>query len=813
MHVLTVADSLIFLRGQGRFMRQAGFDVTAVSSPGPEQAVFADHDQARVLSLDMPRRITVGHDLLAVARLAALVLRERPAVVDAHTPKGGLLGMLAAWLARVPARVYHMRGLPAETATGLRRTILIATERVSCALAHRVVAVSPSLRARALALGLCRPDKITVLGEGGGDGIDARGDFAPDPADAGRRADLRTRLGIGADAPVVGFVGRLVRDKGVVELEAAWRTVRAAVPAAHLVVAGAPEPGDPVPASTLRALAEDPRVHLLGHVASTRGLYPAFDLLALPTYREGFPVVLLEAAALALPVVATRVTGCVDAVRDGETGRLVPPGDAAALAAAIVAYVRDPALAAAHGRAGRARVLRAFDRDRLSAELLALYETLLAGARRRAGWRGKRLADVLLVLATAPMWVPLALVVAALVRARIGRPVLFRQARPGLDGRTFELVKFRTMTGACDAAGRLLPDADRLTRFGRFLRSTSLDELPELWNVLRGDMSLVGPRPLLPQYLARYSARHRRRHDVRPGLTGLAQVSGRNALSWPAKFDLDVEYVERASPWLDARILLATVRSVLRRDGVAAAGPRPRTSSSGTTATCRADGRRRSRSAPVPPGRAGAEHPGRHPDRGAVRRERGDDRGAGADDGPGADRQVGRDHRADAELAPFAHPHGAGEARPGCEVRVRAHVAVVAHRRLDVQVNVGPEAHVARDRGVRRDDHAGPRGNVSRHRGARVHQRHGAPAGPVQHGRQSRLRRGRPDAEHVPDVTAPGREKPVGGAEDGKIPDRAPRPRRVVVDEADDAVAGTVERGRLGDGEHLAGVPAGADDD
>lgn len=572
MHVLTVADSLVFLRGQGRFMRDAGFDVLAVSSPGPEQRTFAERDGARVISLEMPRRITVLRDIVAVARLAALMRRERPAVVDAHTPKGGLLGMVAAGLARVPVRVYHLRGLPLETATGARRILLAAAERVSCALAHRVVAVSDSLRERALELGLCAPGKITVLGEGGGDGIDAEGEFAPVAADVRRRADLRARLGIAAGAPVVGFVGRLVRDKGVGELTAAWRDVSAEWPDAHLVVAGAPEPRDPVPAETLRELAAAPRAHLLGHVESPREVYPAFDVLALPSYREGFPVVLLEAAALALPIVTTRVTGCVDAVRDGETGRLVPAGDPPALAAALGEYLRDPLRRAAHGRAGRERVVRAFDRDRLSAELLGLYRELVAGQARPAGWRGKRVADVLLVVAAAPLWVPLTGVVAALVRARLGGPVLFRQERPGFGGRPFRLLKFRTMTDARDAHGLPLPDAARMTPFGRWLRSTSLDELPELWNVLRGDMSLVGPRPLLPRYLGRYSARHRLRHAARPGLTGLAQVSGRNALTWPAKFDLDVEYVHRMSPWLDARILWRTVRSVIRRDGVAADG-------------------------------------------------------------------------------------------------------------------------------------------------------------------------------------------------------------------------------------------------
>jgi lipopolysaccharide/colanic/teichoic acid biosynthesis glycosyltransferase len=187
-------------------------------------------------------------------------------------------------------------------------------------------------------------------------------------------------------------------------------------------------------------------------------------------------------------------------------------------------------------------------------------------------YRGKRLLDVLLVLMTAPIWVPLLAVIALLVRLKLGSPVFFSQERPGRETRPFRLVKFRTMTNARDTSGASLPDAERLTRFGRVLRSTSLDELPELWTVLRGDMSLVGPRPLLTRYLPRYSDHHRRRHDVRPGITGLAQVSGRNAIGWSEKLDLDVQYVERCSLALDARILWRTLRSVLRREGITAEG-------------------------------------------------------------------------------------------------------------------------------------------------------------------------------------------------------------------------------------------------
>ncbi|WP_193609693.1 sugar transferase [Nocardioides lijunqiniae] len=183
--------------------------------------------------------------------------------------------------------------------------------------------------------------------------------------------------------------------------------------------------------------------------------------------------------------------------------------------------------------------------------------------------RLKRAIDLMTAGFLGILTAPLQLAIAALIRMRLGSPVLFRQERPGKDERIFELVKFRTMLAPDEARG-LVDDADRMTRLGAVLRSTSLDELPTLWNVAKGDMSLVGPRPLLVRYLDRYSPEQRRRHDVRPGITGLAQVNGRNSLTWEQKFKYDIEYVHNRSFSLDARILLMTVLRVVRRHGISA---------------------------------------------------------------------------------------------------------------------------------------------------------------------------------------------------------------------------------------------------
>ncbi len=184
----------------------------------------------------------------------------------------------------------------------------------------------------------------------------------------------------------------------------------------------------------------------------------------------------------------------------------------------------------------------------------------------------KRLFDLVLVVLMAPLWIPALLVIAAVVWWKLGTPVFFLQARPGMHGEPFTLVKFRSMTDARDGSGALLPDVKRLPNFGRWLRATSFDELPELWNVLKGDMSLVGPRPLLMEYLRLYTPEQARRHSVRPGITGLAQVSGRNAIDWDTRLGLDVAYVDQQSLWLDLKILWQTLASVSQRRGISAEG-------------------------------------------------------------------------------------------------------------------------------------------------------------------------------------------------------------------------------------------------
>ena len=194
----------------------------------------------------------------------------------------------------------------------------------------------------------------------------------------------------------------------------------------------------------------------------------------------------------------------------------------------------------------------------------------------------KRLLDIIIASIALILLSPLYFYVAHKVKKNLGSPVLFRQVRPGLHGKPFEMIKFRSMKDAVDAQGNLLPDSERLTPFGKMLRSSSLDEMPELWNVIKGDMSIVGPRPLLMEYLPLYNAEQAKRHRVRPGMTGHAQVNGRNAISWEEKFKLDTWYVENQSVWLDFKIMLKTVKKVLAKDDINEAGEATMTKFTGT---------------------------------------------------------------------------------------------------------------------------------------------------------------------------------------------------------------------------------------
>ena len=372
--VPTTAD--VLLRGQLGYLSDHGFDVTVISSPGPELELVAQRERVRTIAVPMARDIDIGADAISLARVTRTLAGLRPDIVNASTSKAGLLGMIAAATLRVPVRVYLLRGLRLETERGAKRAILGVAERVAVRCAHEVVCVSESLRSRFVESGFAPADRCRVLGAGSSNGFELER-FAPTEARRAEARRLRGELGIPADAPVIGFIGRPVLDKGIRELLQAFERVRERHPAARLVLVGAGFAGDHADAGIQKRLHAMPQVVVVGRVAEPAPYYAMMDVLAFPSYREGFPNAVMEAAATGVPTVGARVTGVVDAIRDGTSGLLVEPREASGLAEAIARYVADPSLRARHGAAARARVAAELTRERVWGHWLDEYRRLL----------------------------------------------------------------------------------------------------------------------------------------------------------------------------------------------------------------------------------------------------------------------------------------------------------------------------------------------------------------------------------------------------------------------------------------------------
>jgi glycosyltransferase involved in cell wall biosynthesis len=365
----------MLLEGQPKFLREAGFAVSIVSSPGTRFAVNEGEHLSK-FAVPMVREIGGFSDLVSLLRLWRLIRRHKPTITNVSTPKAGLLGGIASWLNRVPCRVYSLWGLRCETAKGPKRRLLILAERIACRCAHRVICVSESLRERVVALGIVDRHRTVVLASGSSHGVDPDR-FAPTAGHVSQGATLRNHLGIPAVSPVIGFVGRLTRDKGLPELIEAYQHLRRTHPTLHLLLVGGFEDGDPVPDNVREVIQRDSQIIHTGIVSDTVPYYHAIDILALPTHREGFPNVVLEAHAAGKPVVATRATGAVDAIIDGVTGVLVPVGDSQKLADSMGMLLRDKDLATAMGHRGRERVEREFRQERIWAAIAQEYVRLL----------------------------------------------------------------------------------------------------------------------------------------------------------------------------------------------------------------------------------------------------------------------------------------------------------------------------------------------------------------------------------------------------------------------------------------------------
>lgn len=358
-------------------MKERGFQVYGISSSGEYLPKIIKRENIPIYGVDMPRKISPFTDLKTLFKIYKLVRQINPDIVHTHTPKGGLLGVLAAKMAQVPVIIFCMRGLRSVTFKGYKRKLLELSEKVTCTLADRIISVSFGMRDLAVDTQLCRADKIRVLASGSGQGVDAINRFNPKNFPTHHRRDMRLNCHIPEDAMVLGYVGRIVRDKGIIELAEAWQTLRLEFPSLYLLLVGFEEPEDPVPAEVMHNLRTDTRVIFAGGVSNVAPFYTIMDILILPTHREGFPNTPLEAAAMEVPVISTKIEGCKEAVADGDTGLLVPSKNSQELVKAARYLLSQPEVRKRMGESGRERALRDFRPEKIIEEIYENYLDLL----------------------------------------------------------------------------------------------------------------------------------------------------------------------------------------------------------------------------------------------------------------------------------------------------------------------------------------------------------------------------------------------------------------------------------------------------
>ncbi len=564
-------DTLV--SGQPRFL-SGEFEVHIVTSEDSERIDRIEKkERVEVHTVALTREITPLKDLKALFALYRLFRRLEADCVYTFTPKAGLLGTIAAFFAGVPTRIHNVVGMPLMEAKGLKRVILEVSEKTSYFFSTSLYCNSFGLREyMAEKLGV---EDVEVVWNGSIDGVDTS--RFEDTFSAEEKAGIRESLGFGEDDFVMVFVGRIVVDKGLRELLGAFERLESRYENLRLLIVGDFEKGeDPFHLDLKNRIEAAEGIVLTGFVSDVRSYLAISDLFVLPSYREGLPNSLLEAGSMGLPLLASDINGCNEVVIPFENGLLCKKKSVDSLADAIERFLRDKSLYDKVAGRVRSTIMERYDqrvfREKFKKRLLEEIKSGLGSRRGLYPRLIKPSMDRIVAFVMLVTLSPLMLVTAAVLYVFVNRNVMFTQKRPGKNEKPFTLYKFRTMSDERDENGELLPDEERLGSVGRIVRSLSLDELPQLYNVLKGDMSLIGPRPLLMEYLELYDERQRRRHAVKPGITGWAQVNGRNALSWEERFEYDLWYVENLSFGLDMKIVWMTLLKVLKREGVSQKG-------------------------------------------------------------------------------------------------------------------------------------------------------------------------------------------------------------------------------------------------
>ena len=591
----TVPLSLnVLLKGQLAFLSKH-YKVLAVSGTGNDLDEVAQREQVVTIPVEMERKISPMKDLISLWNLYWLFRKEKPAIVHSITPKAGLLSMTAAYFARVPVRVHTFTGLIFPTRTGLMQRVLIAMDRLLCFFATNIYPEGQGVRKDLIRYKITQKP-LSILANGNVNGIDTAY-FNSENFTTVENQSLRISLGINPNDFVFVFVGRLVGDKGINELVAAFKKMQSeqwederllqasSAPAglntksssSKLLLVGPLETElDPLEAVTLKEISENPGIVSVGFQPDVRPYLAISNCLAFPSYREGFPNVVMQAGAMGLPSIVSDINGCNEIILEGKNGTIIPVKDSGSLYRAMESVRTEKNLFNQLRQNARSMIVSRYQKDLVWDAILAEYRKLSVSLPIEETTLQPQLYPSFLkrsfdligaaggLLVLSPIFL---LVTLGLSYANKGNPFFF-QVRPGRNGKNFSIVKFKTMNDQTDQAGNLLSDDARLTKLGSLVRRTSLDELPQLINVLKGEMSLIGPRPLLPEYLPLYNEVQRRRHNVTPGITGWAQVNGRNAISWRKKFEYDVWYVDNISFLLDLKILFITLKKVLVQEGV-----------------------------------------------------------------------------------------------------------------------------------------------------------------------------------------------------------------------------------------------------
>ena len=535
-----------------------------------------------VHAITIERRISPISNLKSLWHLYRLIKKEQYDIVHVHTPVAAVLGRVAAWAARVPIIIYTAHGFYFhENMSRWVRGLIVWLEKLLCYITHLVFTQSREDAATAVKEGICPEEKVIYIGNG----VDtARFTIKPDSNGA------RESLGLCKEDKVIGFVGRLVAEKGILELIKAMGSVVKTLPNAKLLIVGDTlgSDRDRNAKQAIAMVVDQDRlassVLFAGFMEDIPKVMESIDVFVLPSYREGMPRTIIEAMASGKPVIATNIRGCREEVVPGSTGLLVPLKDPAALAEAIISLLINPELAYQMGVEGRQRACELFDErivlDKQSKTYAEIVQkklvpetlSLKISTIKRTELGLKRALDITISSVSLIVLCLPFIIISALIKLDSTGPVFFRQERIGKGNKPFRIWKFRTMVDGAVYIGlglNIVSDDSRITRIGKLLRNWGLDELPQIINVLTGEMSLVGPRPTLRYQVEQYNDFQRQRLLFKPGITSLAVVNGRNMLSWKERIRLDVWYVKHWSLWLDMKIIFQTFWAVLvTRKGV-----------------------------------------------------------------------------------------------------------------------------------------------------------------------------------------------------------------------------------------------------